>query len=372
MDESQPGQTKATIMVVDDTPANLRLLTETLTLHNYRVRPVVNGTMALKIAAGTLPDLILLDINMPDLKGYEVCERLKADENTRDIPIIFISALDEITDKVRAFQVGGVDYVTKPFQFQEILARVATHLTLRRLQKRLQEQNTLLEAQNSELDAFAHTVAHDLKNPLGVVIGYTELLLSDYDELSKEELREIAEGTHENARKSVDIINNLLLLASAHKMQITTEPVDMESVVREALSRLKNMIHQYDAQITVNTDWPLVLGYYPWIEEVWVNYLSNAMKYGGTPPQIELGSEIPTDNPQQIKFWVRDYGKGLTPEEISRLFAPFEQLGKLRAGSHGLGLSIVRRIVERLNGQVGVESTPGMGCTFYFTLPAVE
>jgi len=136
---------KANILVVDDTPANLRLLSGMLAEQGYKVRSVINGQMALTAAQAAPPDLILLDINMPEMNGYEVCERLKADERTGDIPIIFISALDAIEDKVKAFNVGGLDYVTKPFQFEEVLARVETHLSLRKLQRQLEQANKRFE-----------------------------------------------------------------------------------------------------------------------------------------------------------------------------------------------------------------------------------
>ncbi len=136
---------KGDILIVDDTPINLRLLGQMLLEHGYHVRPVPDGAMALDAVAAEPPDLILLDILMPGIDGYEVCERLKADAQTRDIPIIFISALDATEDKVKAFEIGGVDYVTKPFQIEEVLARVETHLALRRLQKQLQDANTRME-----------------------------------------------------------------------------------------------------------------------------------------------------------------------------------------------------------------------------------
>jgi sigma-B regulation protein RsbU (phosphoserine phosphatase) len=141
MSHNQADAPKADILIVDDTPANLRLLSQMLAEQGYQVRPVPDGPLALAATQAEPPDLILLDIRMPEMNGYEVCEHLKADAQTRDIPIIFISALDATQDKVRAFTVGGVDYVTKPFQFEEVLARVETHLALRKLQKQLQDAN---------------------------------------------------------------------------------------------------------------------------------------------------------------------------------------------------------------------------------------
>ncbi|MCB9135941.1 MAG: response regulator [Anaerolineales bacterium] len=147
------GAPHGNILVVDDTPANLRLLAGMLTENHYKVRPVPNGMLALGAAKAAPPDLILLDINMPGMNGYEVCKALKSEEATRDIPIIFISALDEVTDKVKAFEVGGVDYVTKPFQFEEVMARIETHLTLRWLRQKLEEANQYLEKRVQERTA---------------------------------------------------------------------------------------------------------------------------------------------------------------------------------------------------------------------------
>jgi sigma-B regulation protein RsbU (phosphoserine phosphatase) len=160
---------KGNILVVDDTPANLRLLSSMLAEQGYKVRSVISGQMALTATQAAHPDLILLDINMPEMNGYEVCERLKADEQTRDIPILFISALDAIEDKVKAFTVGGLDYITKPFQFEEVLARVETHLSLRELQKRLQDANRRFE---QELALAGEVQASFLPNNLPDIPGW--------------------------------------------------------------------------------------------------------------------------------------------------------------------------------------------------------
>jgi two-component system, sensor histidine kinase and response regulator len=389
----QADAVKGNILIVDDSPANLRLLASMLGEQGYKVRPVISGTMGLTAARAAVPDLILLDINMPDMNGFDVCRQLKAGEPTRDVPIIFISALDEIEDKLHAFTVGGVDYITKPFQFEEVLARVETHLALRRLQRQLEEANTELarnlvelQARNEELDAFAHTVAHDLKNPLTALVGYSTMLEARYDAMEIEQVARVAAAIAKNGRRMTNIIEELLLLAGVRKMEhVEVQPLDMGPIVDEVLARLQDMIHEHGARIVRRDEWPLARGRAGWVEEVWANYLSNAIKYGGTPPQIELGY-TPGERAAQpesgchdteraaskITFWVRDNGPGLTPEEQARLFAPFERLHQVRAEGHGLGLSIVRRIVNKLGGEVGVESAPGEGSLFYFTLPAVE
>ena len=165
------------VIVVDDTPANLQLLTGMLKERGYKVRPVPSGKLALQAAKNDPPDLILLDIMMPEMDGYEVCERLKADEKLREIPVIFISALNETMDKVRAFGVGGVDYVTKPFQFEEVDARVRTHLELQRQRRKLKENYEQLRRLEELRDNLVHMIVHDLRNPLTGISGFLDLAL---------------------------------------------------------------------------------------------------------------------------------------------------------------------------------------------------
>ncbi len=380
MNSNQPSlQNKANILIVDDTLPNLRLLATMLTDQGYKVRGVSSGPAALKAAHLSPPDLILLDIMMPSMDGYEVCRHLKKDERTCDIPIIFISALDEAMDKVRAFSSGGVDYITKPFQLEEVLARVRTHLTLWQLQQQLQhtnaqllEANETLKIRNEELDAFAHTVAHDLNNPVTSILGYSELL--GKEDLSQENSARFLGIISKTAYKMRSIIRELLLLAGVRKAEILPESLDMAEIVAAAQQRLDRMIKEYQAQIDLPPDWPVAVGYAPWIEEVWVNYLSNAMKYGGQPPHLQLGATPPPSKGEAkgglVQFWVQDNGSGLTPEEQAELFVPFTRLTQLQVEGHGLGLSIVQRIVEKLGGQVGVESTVGQGSKFSFAMPA--
>jgi signal transduction histidine kinase len=234
----------------------------------------------------------------------------------------------------------------------------------------LRQQALELQARNAELDAFAHTVAHDLKNPLASLIGFNSLIQRRLPKMSEEDLRQYLQINGESARRMANIIDELLLLASVREMkEIKTRPLDMGRLVDEAQERLVYMIEEHQAKIVLPGRWPAARGYGPWIEEVWANYISNAIKYGGQPPHLELGATEQEDG--TVRFWVRDNGPGLTPEEQARLFTPFGRLDQVQAEGHGLGLSIVLRIVERLGGEVGVESEAGRGTLFYFTLPPV-
>ena len=218
----------------------------------------------------------------------------------------------------------------------------------------------------SELDAFAHTVAHDLKNPLSAVLGFAELLTAEGVKLNSKDVDESLQSIYQSAKKMHSIIEELLLLAGVRKTEVEARPVDMASVVSGALQRLSYMTQEYGPEVILPRQWPVALGYGPWIEEVWANYLSNAMKYGGKPPRLELGADT-LDG--KVRFRVRDNGPGLTPEQQARLFTPFTRLHQVRATGQGLGLSIVRRIMEKLGGEAWVESEPGKGSTFGFTLP---
>ncbi len=228
-----------------------------------------------------------------------------------------------------------------------------------------------LEARNEDLDAFAHTVAHDLKNPLNLILGFAEFLEVDARTVLDAETREYLGLIARSGRKMNNIVNELLLLAGVRKVDAPLAPVDMADVVFEAQHRVYYMIEESKAELVQPESWPWAMGYAPWVEEVWVNYMSNALKYGGRPPRIELGAEEQSNG--MIRFWVRDNGQGLTPGDQAQLFTPFKQLDQMRAQGHGLGLSIVRRIVEKLGGKVGVESggIPGQGSIFYFALPSV-
>jgi signal transduction histidine kinase len=221
----------------------------------------------------------------------------------------------------------------------------------------------------AELDAFAHTVAHDLQNPLGLVIGFAEALEEDHATMPDEELSHYLHTIARSVRRVSSIVDELLLLSELPKMEVQARPLDMAHIVAEAQRRLTHMIEEYQAEIVVPETWPVALGYGPWVEGVWVNYLSNAIKYGGQPPRVELGATVQPDG--MVRFWVRDNGPGLAPEEQAQLFTPFTRLDQVRTEGHGLGLSIARRIVEKLDGQVGVESEVGRGSTFSFTLPGV-
>lgn len=236
-----------------------------------------------------------------------------------------------------------------------------------RTEDQLREHAAALQARNEELDAYAHTVAHDLKNPLAVIITTSDVL-NEVTNLTRKEVRDFLRQIKATAFEMDTIIDSLLLLSEVRKAEAPSEPVDMANVLHNVRNRLNFLVSEYRGRLTCPEEWPTALGYGPWIEEVWANYISNALKYGGPSPHVELGATFEPNG--TIRFWTRDCGPGIAPEAQACLFTPFAQLRKSRSGGHGLGLSIVLRIVEKLGGRVGVESEPGKGSLFYFTLPS--
>lgn len=225
-----------------------------------------------------------------------------------------------------------------------------------------------LEASNEALESFAHTVAHDLKGPLSTIIGSAEFLKFADESWPIDDLRELTNIIAESSHKMLDIINGLLLLASVGQQNAEITPVEMSNAFSEARSRLEDMIEMHQAEVVVVSELPPSWGYGPWVEQVWTNLLSNAVRYGGQPPSVQVGATEMDDG--SIRYWVKDNGKGLTEGQQARLFKPFTRLHDKPVSGHGLGLSIARRIVDRLGGEIGVESELGTGCVFYFTLSA--
>lgn len=467
------------ILIVDDMPANLRLLTEILAHREYMVRPVTDGLMAIAAAQIEAPDLILLDIMMPNLTGYEVCERLKADERTREIPIIFISAKNELFDKVKAFSLGGVDYIAKPFQAEEVLARVETHLALRSLQQRLKAQNVeLTEAlrqlkltqeqliQREKIAALGHLIAgiaHEINTPLGAIhasnsnINHAldqslEALPRLFQELSQERqadffalLREAL--TPKNSRSSresralrrdmktvleshaianaetlakhlvsmgiQDVTPHLRLLRDERNADIVqtayylfmqkNNSKNIECAVervskvvfalknyahyeqsgQKTLARIDEGIdvvltlyhHQLKQGIDVVTDYastPTISCYPDELKQVWTNLIHNAIQAMKGSGRLEISlSSVEAHSPESLRKGVvidiTDSGCGIPDEIKTRIFEPFFTTKPAGEGS-GLGLDIVKKIIERHDGSIDVESQPGK-TTFRVFLP---
>jgi signal transduction histidine kinase len=412
-----------TVLVVDDTPENLDLISQMLQDSGYRVRPAPNGKLALRAARLDPPDVILLDINMPEMDGYQVCRELKSDAVLKDIPVIFLSARMDIQDKVKAFNIGGVDYITKPFQVEEVLARIRLHLSLRRLQLRLAHQNTQLDQALRELkttqeqviqsEKFAALgvliagIAHEINNPINFIQTSITALQKDFQDLKTfiqiiEEQREIPEraslpgeldkikselefdtlvdemstlfaNIHEGIRRTQDIVSSLRILARQDDK--TTEDVDIQTIIDASLNvmsnRMKNRIQvkKTYAQIPKLNCKPGKIG------QLFTNIISNAIdaldkeSQPKKPACIFIRTQLARQNDDTyIAVHITDNGSGIPEPLISKIFDPFFTTKDVGKGT-GLGLYISQGIAKDHKGHIQVESSPSGGSTFSVFLP---
>jgi len=343
------------ILIVDDTPANVLLLVRMLSERGYHTRSALSGKLALQAARVELPDLILLDVTMPEMNGYEVCAQLKADAALKDIPVIFISASNETIDKVKAFKAGGLDYVTKPFHIEEVYARVQTHLQLHRLGK-LREDLT-------------HMVVHDLRNPLTVICYFLDILES-------REVQNLSAGTQQLvtvARRSVadllTMIGSLLDVSKmgAGAMKLQCEPCDLGALLHAIVAthqplpdRRTVLFTAPAAPISLSVDVGL-------LRRVLQNLLSNALKHTPAGGEVRLSITPALD---EVRIAVTDAGPGIAPEYHQRIFEKFGQVEDRanRVGT-GLGLAFCKLAVEAHGGRIGIDSAAGHGSTFWVALP---
>ena len=237
--------------------------------------------------------------------------------------------------------------------------------------QQLQEANLSLQETIGDLNSFAHTVAHDLKSPLSALIGYTDMLLEYGDTMDKAQSDLMLSRIYQTAKKMVTIVHEILLLASVRRESVQLHLVDMSSIAQQAQDRLAHMVTEYGAEIHIDEMPLMAAGYAPWVEEIWVNYISNALKYGGTPPRIRVAGRY-IDGADEVEFWVQDNGRGLTNEEVEKIFSEFQRLHRDRAEGNGLGLSIVQRILKKLGGRVMVASEINKGSRFGFALPLFD
>jgi signal transduction histidine kinase len=361
-------ETSANILVVDDTPANLHLLVNMLRRRGYSVRPVPSGALALEVAGYEVPDIVLLDVTMPGMNGYEVCEKFKADEKLKDVPIIFISALDETNDKVKAFSVGGVDYISKPFQQEEVLARVRTHLALRRQELQLERNLMELKKMEAMRDSLVHMIVHDMRSPLSAVTMTLNFLRTSHQFHGDEIIIEMLDSAMGAARRLSDMTHEVLDISrlEAGQMPVKKEMASLVGIIKLSAESMKQLAEK--RKITMDTTSSELVSCDPEIiSRIVCNLLGNALKF--TPPDGEIHVSLTSDEKGSTVF-VKDNGPGIAPEDQQKVFDKFCQADLRHRGiGSGLGLAFCKLAVEAHGGKIGVESVLNQGSTFWFTIP---
>ncbi|BET65380.1 hybrid sensor histidine kinase/response regulator [Opitutales bacterium ASA1] len=362
------------VLAIDDTPGNLRVLLECLGGAGHEVLVATDGESGIATARYSKPDLILLDVMMPGMNGHVACTKLKEDPATAHIPVIFMTALSETDEKVRAFALGAVDYVTKPFEEAELLARVQTHLTVSRLRVDLQKRNDQLQELNRLKNEFMGMAAHDIRNPLASVMACADLVETIAESAPPEKIRMFAGQISGAARRINAIITNLLDVNAIDSGQrrMSIQSHDLVAVVARVAQQ--NAIKADSKNIAIKLP-PHSVSRFAAIDEsaaeqVLDNIISNAVKY--SPPGTTVTIHL-SDSAEAVRVDVVDQGPGLSPEDQAKMFGKFCRLApKPTAGepSTGLGLWIVKQLTESMHGTIRCTSALGQGSTFTVTWPA--
>lgn len=370
------------ILIVDDVADNLKVLGYLLKEQGFRIAIASDGNTAINSALSKPPDLILLDVSMPEMDGFTVCNIMKNSEVTKDIPVIFLTARSEITDITRGFEVGAVDYITKPFNQAELLARVKTHLDLKTARETIRSKNEELDHKNHELiqlnkskDKFFSIIAHDLKNPFSTLIGFTEFLTEDIHKLSKEDLTEIASGLNYSANKLFELLNNLLEWSRIQTGNLSVNISDYHpaKMIQEDVSLLLQPAKNKGLEINVSTDDEvLIRADRNMFRSVIQNLVFNAIKFSYPGNEIVIKGRALGDS---YEISVTDTGVGIEESVLGELFRienKYSTAGTNDEPGTGLGLILCRELVEKMKGNISVVSSPGKGSTFSFTLPLAE
>jgi signal transduction histidine kinase len=381
------------ILIVDDTPANLDALSTVLSDVGYEIAIATSGEKALQLLQRRSPDLILLDVRMPGIDGFETCQRIKSNSKTQDIPIVFMTSLIDINNKIKGFNCGAVDYISKPFQEQEILARVKTHIQLRLLTQNLEQQvaaqtaslrtaNAALEKANISKRSFLSTMSQEIRTPIDDMLRITDRLQEQrYGTLNPQQVEDLEKIEH-NGNHLIALISNTLKLANIEsgQLKLDRDPIDIEELCKSCVVAIQSQATKKNIKLILNIEpnLPTISIDERHIRQVIINLLNNAVKFtfiGSVTLNVTTGILTDSENIFCIRLAISDTGIGIAPANIKQLFQPFVQITNLAGDRHegnGLGLILAKQIVELHNGQISVNSTENVGSCFTIELPIHE
>ncbi len=383
---SNETQHEGTLLIVDDVPANVSVLFDFLTNAGFKVLVAQDGKRAIQKAIYAQPDLILLDVMMPGMDGFEACKIMKSENKTKDIPIIFMTALADTVDKVKGFSLGAADYITKPIQYEEALARITTHLSFRRLQQQLQARTIELEKRNIEhkqarfeaeasnraKSTFLANMSHELRTPLNAIIGYSDMLREEAVDMGYEKLVPDLDKIQTAAKQLLGIISDVLDIAKieADKVELKLTELDIPTLIQDVLTVIRPTLVG-ESQLVVNCAENIgtLMADANKVQQILFNLLSNAAKFtnrGTITLSVYRSAEW-------VTFEVADTGIGIEENQLEHIFKPFTQVDSSTTrqyGGTGLGLTICRHYCQLMNGQISVTSKVGQGSTFTVKLPS--
>ena len=355
-------------MIVDDVAKNIQLVANFLKQSGYEINYALSGKAAIKHVRKDNFDLILLDIMMPEMDGFEVCEKLKDDEKTKDIPVIFLTAKTDIESVTKAFEIGGIDYITKPFNKSELLARVKTHLDLQLQKKNLSELN-------ATKDKFFSIIAHDLRSPLNQLIGLSEILQNMIKSDQSEDAIRMVNIINESAKSGRMLLENLLEWSRSQTGSINFNPESLDlSVVTQEIVELvaQNAMQKEISIVSKVKSGTHAFADSNMVKTILRNLISNSIKFTFNGGKILLGAKILKD---KVTYSVTDNGIGIGEDDIKKLFRMDvnpKTIGQSKEKGTGLGLILCKEFVEINGGEIWVKSEFGKGSSFLFTLPATE
>ncbi len=372
---------KRVVLIVDDRPENLDLLISFLEKYAFNIMVAKSGEDVFKRLKYNRPDIILLDIMMPGIDGYETCKRLKMSSEHKDIPVIFMSALDDTVDKVKGLELGAIDYIAKPFVHEEVLARIRNHLHIQDLKDKLETANSSLKKANHRLKEIDHlksmfiaSMSHELRTPLNSIIGFTGMTLMGLSGELNEEQKDNIQRVYNSSKHLLELINDVIDISKieAGAVESFCEPFSLHEIVSEAICNVEHLLK--GKEVVIDTDVPKEINMNSDRKRVLqcvVNLLSNAVKYTKIG-KINISAIIIGES---IELSVTDTGIGIAKNDINKLFKPFERLKsslRVKAGGAGLGLYLTRKITsEILQGAIEVESKEGEGSSFKLRTPII-
>jgi signal transduction histidine kinase len=369
-DNLSAGHHQANIMIVDDMPANLQLLVHFLRNEGYRVRPVTSGAAAIELARHVHPDLVLMDVSMPEMDGYEACRRMKEIAPLKEVPIVFLSAMGDLLDKVRAFEVGGVDYITKPFHMEEVRIRIETHLRLSQLRGEMEEKCRRLEASETMRAQLVHLLIHDMRTPLFNIsasldlVGIAESMAADPN--VRRHLGDAKDSIGVLEQMIADILDVYKMEGGGQLVELAPSPVS--GIISEAIRIMGGLMKHHRLTYSLPPPELRVLCDKMLTVRVLTNLLGNAVKHAANGTAIDLTVK---EEAESILLSVTDQSRGVEPELAEQLFNKFGKVGSTTGGKHnssGLGLVFSRMVIEAQGGEIGVSNKPGGGSIFWFTL----